>query len=238
MEFAQPMIRQLFDSVSSTFSYLLVDEADRSGILIDPVAEKLNDYLELIEELSLNLSSAIDTHCHADHVTALGALREKTGCDTLVGVPSKAACASRFLRDNEVVQFGSYQLRCLYTPGHTDDSYCFLLEGSHPVLFSGDTLLINGTGRTDFQNGSAQALYDSLFKNVLLLPPETVVFPGHDYNGRSQSTIGQEIDTNPRLRVDSWQELELLLSKLNLADPKLMDIAIPANQNCGNSFLD
>ncbi|MFK7865319.1 MAG: MBL fold metallo-hydrolase [Pseudohongiellaceae bacterium] len=232
-----PNIRQLFDEESSTYSYLLADDDRKVGLLIDPVANKLNDYLELLDELNLTLLSGIDSHCHADHVTALGALREATGCETLVGVPSLAACASGFFEDGDFIPFGEYKLRCIYTPGHTDDSYCFFLDGPQPSVFSGDTLLINGTGRTDFQNGSAKDLYNSLFNHVLLLPQHTTVYPGHDYNGRVQSTIGQEIDKNPRLQVKSWQELDVIMKSLNLANPKLMDIAIPANQNCGKLFL-
>jgi sulfur dioxygenase len=231
------LLRQLFDHESYTYSYLIADTDAGVALIIDPVAGCLSGYLQLLTELDLTLKVAIDTHCHADHVTALGKLREETDCETIVGAPSMVECASRVVGDGENIECGSITLRAMYTPGHTDDSYCYYLEGKRPIVFTGDTLLIRGTGRTDFQNGSAEDLYNSLFNKLLILPSDTVVYPGHDYKGWSQSTIAEELASNPRLQVKSWQELDLILSKLNLASPKLMDVAIPANLQCGRTFF-
>lgn len=231
------LLRQLFDAKSYTYSYLIADTDARVALIIDPVAECLPSYLQLLTELNLTLKFAIDSHCHADHVTALGKLREETDCETIVGKPSKVDCASRFICDGEDIECGGITLRAMYTPGHTDDSYCYYLEGDQPIVFTGDTLLIRGTGRTDFQNGSSEDLYNSLFNKLLTLPSDTTVYPGHDYKGWSQSTIAEEFKNNPRLQVKSWQELDLILSKLNLADPKLMDVAIPANLQCGKTLF-
>lgn len=231
------LLRQLFDYDSFTYSYLIADTDAGVALIIDPVADCLPGYLQLLTELDLTLKIAIDTHCHADHVTALGKLREETDCETIVGTPSMVECASRFVSDGENIECGSITLRAMYTPGHTDDSYCYYLEGEHGLVFTGDTLLIRGTGRTDFQNGSAEDLYNSLFNKLLTLPADTAVYPGHDYKGWSQSTIAEELKANPRLQVKSWQELDLILSKLNLANPKLMDVAIPANLQCGRTLF-
>ncbi len=231
------LLRQLFDRESYTYTYLIADLDAGVALLIDPVAECLPGYLQLLTELDLTLKIAIDTHCHADHVTALGQLREETDCETIVGTPSMIECASRFIGDGQCIECGRITLRAIYTPGHTDDSYCYYLEGERPVVFTGDTLLIRGTGRTDFQNGSAEDLYNSLFNKLLTLPSNSVVYPGHDYKGWSQSTIAEERRCNPRLQVESWQELDLILSKLNLGDPKLMDVAIPANLQCGRTLF-
>lgn len=227
------ILRQLFDSDSHTYSYLLADRETGSAMLIDPVQEKLDDYLQLLSELDLRLQYALDTHCHADHITALGVLRDATGCETLAGAPSEMACVSRVFKDQDILELGSLSIRALYTPGHTDDSYCLFLDCEQPIVFTGDTLLIRGTGRTDFQNGSSQQLYNSLFDKVLTLPGETRVLPGHDYKGWTQSTIAEERAHNPRLQVRNWQELAAILDQLKLMNPKLMDVAIPANKQCG-----
>jgi len=231
------LIRQLFDSESSTYTYLVADTDAEVALLIDPVSEKLSSYIQLLADLSLQLKYALDTHCHADHITALGQLRDITGCETLAGKPSAMACVDRFFADGDILQLGSIALRAIYTPGHTDDSYCFFLDGEQQLLFTGDTLLIRGTGRTDFQNGSSEELYDSLFTKLLKLPDQTTVFPGHDYKGWTQSTILEERQSNPRLQVKNWQELDSLLEQLKLMNPKLMDIAIPANKQCGKTSL-
>jgi sulfur dioxygenase len=231
------LIRQLFDSESSTYTYLVADTDAAAALLIDPVSEKLTSYIQLLSDLGLQLKYAVDTHCHADHITALGELRDTTGCETLAGEPSEMACVSRFFGDDDILQLGSIALRTIYTPGHTDDSYCLFLDGEQPLVFTGDTLLIRGTGRTDFQNGSSEALYDSLFTKLLKLPDQTTVFPGHDYKGWTQSTILEERQSNPRLQIKNWQELDTLLEQLKLIDPKLMDIAIPANKQCGKTSL-
>ena len=231
------LIRQLFDSESSTYTYLVADTDAEVALLIDPVSEKLSSYIQLLADLSLQLKYALDTHCHADHITALGQLRDITGCETLAGKPSAMACVDRFFADGDILQLGSIAVRAIYTPGHTDDSYCFFLDGEQQLLFTGDTLLIRGTGRTDFQNGSSEELYDSLFTKLLKLPDQTTVFPGHDYKGWTQSTILEERQSNPRLQVKNWQELDSLLEQLKLMNPKLMDIAIPANKQCGKTSL-
>ena len=231
------LIRQLFDSESSTYTYLVADTDAEVALLIDPVSEKLSSYIQLLADLSLELKYALDTHCHADHITALGPLRDITGCETLAGKTSEMACVGRFFEDGDILQLGSIALRAIYTPGHTDDSYCFFLDGEQQLLFTGDTLLIRGTGRTDFQNGSSEELYDSLFTKLLKLPDQTIVFPGHDYKGWTQSTIFEERQSNPRLQVKNWQELDSLLEQLKLMNPKLMDIAIPANKQCGKTSL-
>ena len=231
------LIRQLFDSESSTYTYLVADTDAEVALLIDPVSEKLSSYIQLLADLSLQLKYALDTHCHADHITALGQLRDITSCETLAGKPSEMACVDRFFGDGDILQLGSIALRAIYTPGHTDDSYCFFLDGEQQLLFTGDTLLIRGTGRTDFQNGSSEELYDSLFTKLLKLPDQTTVFPGHDYKGWTQSTILEERQSNPRLQVKNWQELDSLLEQLKLMNPKLMDIAIPANKQCGKTSL-
>ena len=231
------LIRQLFDSKSSTYTYLVADTDAGVALLIDPVSEKLTSYIQLLADLGLQLKYALDTHCHADHITALGQLRDITSCETLAGKPSEMACVDRFFGDGDILQLGSIALRAIYTPGHTDDSYCFFLDGEQQLLFTGDTLLIRGTGRTDFQNGSSEELYDSLFTKLLKLPDQTTVFPGHDYKGWTQSTILEERQSNPRLQVKNWQELDSLLEQLKLMNPKLMDIAIPANKQCGKTSL-
>lgn len=227
------LMRQLFDKESSTYTYLLADPDCGEAILIDPVIDHVEAYLQLLEELELNLKYAADTHCHADHITALGELRERTRCITLAGEHSEMACVSQFFKDGEMIAVGSLALRVIYTPGHTDDSYCFYLDGPQPALFSGDTLLIRGTGRTDFQNGSSESLFNSIHNKLLTLDGETVLFPGHDYKGWTRSTLKEEKRWNPRLQVATWQELDDLLKQLKLLSPKLMDTAIPANKQCG-----
>lgn len=230
------LLRQLFDHESSTYTYLLADAPGGAALLIDPVKERLGAYLQLVHELGLNLQLAVDTHTHADHVTALGDLRAATGCTALVGRQSLAECASGRFSDGEILEVGALRLRALYTPGHTNDSYSFLLESETPYgLFSGDTLLIRGTGRTDFQSGDAQAAYHSLFKVLLSLPDDTQVYPGHDYKGWTVSTIGEERRYNPRLQVGDADEYARMMAMLNLPKPRLMDVAVPANQRCGQT---
>jgi sulfur dioxygenase len=224
------LFRQLFERESSTFSYLLASEPGRQAVLIDPVRSELASYEKLLEELGLTLVYAIDTHVHADHVTALGALRELTGCITIMGEQSRAGCVSRTVHDGEVLRIEELELMALYTPGHTDDSYSFVMCDR---VFTGDTLLINGTGRTDFQNGDARAQYHSLFDKLLRLPGQTLVYPGHDYRGNTVSTIADERAKNPRLQVANEAEYVALMGTLKLDHPKLMDIAVPANLACG-----
>jgi glyoxylase-like metal-dependent hydrolase (beta-lactamase superfamily II)/rhodanese-related sulfurtransferase len=224
------IFRQLFDSASSTYSYLLASRRGGEALIIDPVLEKVERYLQLVSELDLKLVKAVDTHIHADHITGLGALRDRTQCITVMGENAKVDVVSMRVGEGDKITIEGVALDVLYTPGHTDDSYSFLL---HDRVFTGDTLLIRGTGRTDFQNGSARAQYESLFGKLLRLPEETLVFPAHDYKGDMVSTIGEEKRHNPRLQVKSVDEYVDLMSKLNLPNPKMMDVAVPANLRQG-----
>src|SRR5262249_3880465 len=224
------IFRQLFDSVSSTYSYLIASRRGGEALIIDPVLEKVDRYLQLVRELDLKLVKAVDTHIHADHITGLGALRDRTRCITVMGENAKVDVVSMRVGEGDKITIEGVALDVLYTPGHTDDSYSFLLRDR---VFTGDTLLIRGTGRTDFQNGSARAQYESLFGKLLRLPEETLVFPAHDYKGDTVSTIGEEKRYNPRLQVKSVDEYVDLMSKLNLPNPKMMDVAVPANLRQG-----
>ncbi len=224
------IFRQLFDSVSGTYSYLLASRAGGEALILDPVLEKVNRYCQLLRELDLKLVKAVDTHLHADHVTGLGELRDRTHCITIMGEQSKADVVSMRVADGDRVTIEGITLDVMYTPGHTDDSYSYLLGDR---VFTGDTLLIRGTGRTDFQNGSARAQYDSIFNRLLKLPEETLVFPAHDYKGDTVSTIGEEKRYNPRLQVRSVDEYIELMANLKLPDPKMMDVAVPANMRVG-----
>jgi len=227
--------RQYFDRESSTYTYLIADPASSEAALIDPVLERTEQYLKILEELGLSLKFVLDTHTHADHISAAGELRRLTSCKTVLGAQSASDCVDVLLRGDETLDVGELELKALYTPGHTDDSYCFeLYVDQRFYLFTGDTLLIRGTGRTDFQNGNAQDQYQSLTDILLKYPDDAVVFPGHDYNGCTQSTIGEERRFNPRLQVVDANAYRELMDALNLPDPKLMDIAVPANQACGD----
>jgi glyoxylase-like metal-dependent hydrolase (beta-lactamase superfamily II)/rhodanese-related sulfurtransferase len=224
------IFRQLFDSVSGTYSYLLASRAGGEALLLDPVLEKVDRYCQLLRELDLRLVKAVDTHLHADHVTGLGELRNRTHCVTIMGEQSKADVVAMRVADGDKVMIEGLGLDVIYTPGHTDDSYSFLLGDR---VFTGDTLLIRGTGRTDFQNGNARAQYDSIFGRLLKLPDDTLVFPAHDYKGDTVSTIGEERRFNPRLQVRSVDEYVELMANLKLPNPKMMDVAVPANMQVG-----
>lgn len=224
------IFRQLFDATSSTYTYLLASRRGGEALIIDPVLERVDRYLKLIEELDLKLVKAVDTHLHADHITGLGALRDHTKCITVMGEQSGVDVVSMRVSDGDRLDIEGLSLGVIYTPGHTDDSYCFTLPDR---VFTGDTLLIRGTGRTDFQNGSARAQYESIFNRLLKLPDETLVFPAHDYKGDSVSTIAEERAHNPRLKVKSVEEYEALMAGLKLANPKMMDVAVPANMRQG-----
>jgi glyoxylase-like metal-dependent hydrolase (beta-lactamase superfamily II)/rhodanese-related sulfurtransferase len=226
------IFRQLFDSMSSTYSYILASRKGGEALIIDPVLDKVDRYLQLFVELDIRLVKAIDTHLHADHITGLGALRDRTLCVTVMGEQTKADVVSMRVTDGDTIDVEGLQLGVIYTPGHTDDSYCFTLGDR---VFTGDTLLIRGTGRTDFQNGDARAQYESIFNRLLKLPDETLVYPAHDYKGETVSTIAEERYFNPRLQVKTVDEYIDLMSKLNLPDPKMMDIAVPANVRVGLS---
>lgn len=224
------LFRQFFDVESSTYTYLLGDRAGGEALIIDPVIAQVAQYGQAIRELELQLIVALDTHTHADHITGLGRLRDDLGCVTMMGRQSRAECVSHRVREGERIQVGGISLTAMYTPGHTDDSYSFVLDDR---VFTGDTLLIRGSGRTDFQNGDPHAAYDSLFNKLLRLADETLVYPAHDYKGWTVSSIGEERRYNPRLQVSSAEEYARLMNSLNLPSPKMMDVAIPANQACG-----
>jgi glyoxylase-like metal-dependent hydrolase (beta-lactamase superfamily II) len=224
------MFRQLFDQTSGTYSYLLASRRGGEALIIDPVLEKVDRYLSLVRELDLKLVKAVDTHMHADHITGLGALRDKTHCITVMGEQSKADVVSMRLADGETLTIEGLALDVIYTPGHTDDSYSFVMADR---VFTGDTLLIRGTGRTDFQNGDPRAQYESIFGRLLKLPNETLIYPAHDYKGDTVSTIGEEKAYNPRLQVKSMDEYVEVMNNLKLANPKMMDVAIPANMKVG-----
>lgn len=229
------IFRQLFDDQSGTYTYLLADAGTREAALIDPVIEKVDQYLQLLEELELKLKYALDTHTHADHITALGKLRDKTGCITVMGEFTQADCVSQKVVDGEHIVIGDLHLKALFTPGHTNESFSFYLAGGgEPSVFTGDCLLIRGSGRTDFQGGDAGKSYDSIQK-LFSLPDETYVYPGHDYKGWTRSTIAEEKTNNPRLAGKSRDEYIQIMNNLNLPDPKMMDIAVPANLACGQT---
>lgn len=227
------IFQQLFDPASSTFTYLLARRPGGRAIIIDPVFERVDTYVGLLARLRLRLDKAVDTHVHADHITGLGALRDITRCVTVMGEQSGADVVSMRVRDGDVIETDGICLKAMYTPGHTDDSYCFVMEDR---VFTGDTLLIGGTGRTDFQNGDPVAAYHSLFEKLLKLPDDMLVFPAHDYNGNTVSTIGHERRHNPRLRVQSVDEYVALMAALRLDNPKMMDVAVPANRSIGRSL--
>ncbi len=224
------IFRQLFDQVSGTYSYLLASRRGGEALIIDPVLEKVERYLQLVQELDLKLVKAIDTHLHADHITGLGALRDKTHCITVMGEQTKADVVSMRLADGDKLTIEGLSLDVIYTPGHTDDSYSFVMPDR---VFTGDTLLIRGTGRTDFQNGDPRMQFESLFGRLLKLPETTLVYPAHDYKGDTVSTIGEEKAYNPRLQVKSMEEYVELMNNLKLANPKMMDVVVPANLKVG-----
>ena len=224
------IFKQIFDNESSTYTYLIASAKGREAVIIDPVIENVDNYIKILGELDLKLVKVIDTHIHADHVTGATKLKKATNCTTLMGEHTPADAVEIKVKDGEIIEIDNLKIKSLYTPGHTSDSYSFLLDN---YLFSGDTLLINGTGRTDFQNGSSKDAYNSLFNNLLKLPEETLVYPGHDYNGKFSSTIGNEKKFNPRLQVKSEDEYVDIMSKLNLSKPKLIDINVRRNIKLG-----
>jgi sulfur dioxygenase len=223
------LLRQLFDAKTSTYTYLLADEVTRAALLIDPVREQVERDLTILDELGLRLEWVLETHVHADHVTAAGLLRKRTGAQTAassVGAP----CVDRGLKDGDLVQIGQLTLRALATPGHTDDGMSFLVDG---LLFTGDTLLIRGCGRADFQNGDPKTLFHSITRVLFALPDDTIVLPGHDYKGRDRSTIGEERAHNPRVAGKTEAEFVTLMNDLRLPRPAQIDVAVPENRACG-----
>ncbi len=220
------IFKQLFDPKSFTYTYLISSGKGREALIIDPVIEYTNEYINVLENLGLKLVKVIDTHIHADHITGLNELNKRTNCIRIMGEKSKSEVIDLKIKDNEKIKVENIELKAIYTPGHTDCSYSYLMKD---VVFTGDTLLINGTGRTDFQNGSSEDAYDSLFNKLLKLPENTLVYPAHDYNGKKNSTIKNEKNNNPRLQVSSKEEYAEKMANLNLANPKMMDVAVPAN---------
>ena len=220
------IFEQLFDTKSSTYTYIISSGEGREALIIDPVIEHTNEYLKILEKLKLKLVKVIDTHIHADHITALNELNKRTSCTRIMGENSKSEVIDIKVKDNEKINIENIELKAMYTPGHTDCSYSYFMKDR---VFTGDTLLINGTGRTDFQNGSSFDAYDSLFNKLLKLPEKTLVYPAHDYNGKKFSTIEKERNNNPRLQVSSKEEYAEIMENLKLANPKMMDVAVPAN---------
>ena len=224
------IFEQLFDKKSSTYTYLVASNRGREALIIDPVVDNVGEYINLLNSLDLKLVKVIDTHIHADHVTGASKLKDLTKCSTIMGEHTPAEAVEIKVKDDEYIHLDNLKIRAMHTPGHTSDSFSFLMNN---YLFSGDTLLINGTGRTDFQNGSAKDAYHSIFNKLLKLPEETILCPGHDYNGKKMSTIGNEKKFNPRLQVGSENEYEEIMNNLNLPKPKLMDINVPRNIKLG-----
>ena len=220
------IFNQLFDNKSSTYTYIISSGKGREALIIDPVIEHTDEYVRVLESLDLKLVKVIDTHIHADHISGLNELNKRTNCTRIMGEKSKSEVVDLRLKDNEIINIENIQLKAIYTPGHTDCSYCYIMNDR---VFTGDTLLINGTGRTDFQSGSPYDAYESLFNRLLKLPEKTLVYPAHDYNGKKNSTIETERNNNPRLQVKSKEEYAEIMNNLNLSNPKMMDIAVPAN---------
>ena len=220
------IFEQLFDTKSSTYTYILSSGKGREALIIDPVLEHTDQYINLLNKLELKLVKVIDTHIHADHITGLNELSKRTSCTKIMGDNSKSEVVDLRFKEDEKVKIDNINLKVMYTPGHTDCSYSYLMNDR---VFTGDTLLINGTGRTDFQNGNARQQYDSIFNKLLKLPENTMVYPAHDYNGKKHSTIGSERKNNPRLQVNSVDQYVEIMNNLKLANPKMMDVAVPAN---------
>jgi len=221
------IFEQLFDIKSSTYTYIISSGKGREALIIDPVIESTDKYIKILKNLDLKLVKVIDTHIHADHISGLNELSKRTKCSKIMGEQSASEVLDMFVKDNEKIKIENIELISIYTPGHTDCSYSFLMDDR---VFTGDTLLINGTGRTDFQNGNVLDQYESIFKKLLKLPEKTLVYPAHDYNGKKYSTIRDEKNNNPRLQVTSAEEYAKLMNNLKLENPEMMDIAVSANK--------
>jgi len=224
------IFKQIFDKKSSTYTYLIASAKGREALIIDPVIENINEYISVLKELDLKLVKVIDTHIHADHVTGASKLKDITKCSTIMGAHTPAESVEIKVKDDEYIDLDNLKIRAMYTPGHTSDSYSFLMDN---YLFSGDTLLINGTGRTDFQNGSTKDSYNSIFNKLLKLPEETLLYPAHDYKGEKVSTIGKEKKQNPRLQVSSIDEYIEIMNNLDLKKPTELEINVARNINLG-----
>ena len=224
------IFKQLFDNTSSTYTYLIASNKGREALIIDPVLENVDLYINILKDLDLKLVKVIDTHIHADHITGASKLNKETSCSTIMGEHTPADSVQIKVKDGEIINIDNLKIRAIYTPGHTKDSYSFLMNDH---LFSGDTLLINGTGRTDFQGGSAKDSYDSIFNKLLKLPEETLLYPAHDYKGKKVSTIGKEKKINPRLQVKNVNDYAEIMNNLDLSKPNLMDINVARNIKLG-----
>ena len=225
------IFKQIFDKKSSTYTYLIASAKGREALIIDPVIENVEEYISALKELDLKLVKVIDTHIHADHVTGASKLKDITKCSTIMGDHTPADAVEIRVKDDEYINLDNIKIRAMYTPGHTSDSYSFLMNN---YLFSGDTLLINGTGRTDFQNGNAKDAYNSIFNKLLKLPEETLLYPAHDYKGKKVSTIGKEKKQNPRLQVNSVEEYIDIMNNLDLKKPAKLETNVARNINLGN----
>ena len=230
------MFRQLFHQDTGTYTYLMASGHGREAVIIDPVLDHAEQYLQLIEQLDIKLVRAIDTHTHADHITALGELRDSTGCITLMGEYTKAECVSEHVKEGDILDIDGITLEALYTPGHTDESFSFIWQQAHKkAVFTGDVLLIGGSGRTDFQGGDAGKSWDSIVNKLFCLPDDTLVYPAHDYKGWTVSTIAEEKSFNPRLAGKTKEQYIEIMNSLDLPDPKMMDVAVPSNLKCGKT---
>ena len=224
------IFKQVFDKKTSTYTYLIASSIGREALIIDPVLDNINEYISLLNELDLKLVKVIDTHIHADHITGASKLKNQTSCTTIMGEQTPANAVDLKVKDEEIIKLDQIEIKALYTPGHTSDSFSFLMND---YLFSGDTLLINGTGRTDFQNGSAKDAYNSIFNKLLKLPEKTLLYPAHDYNGEKVSSIGKEKKFNTRLQVSSENEYVEIMNNLNLPEPKMMNVNVARNIKLG-----
>ena len=225
------LFRQLYDRESSTYTYLIADRSTKEAILVDSVLEQVERDLALLQELNLTLKYCLETHIHADHITGTGKLRDRTGCQGVVPINAQANCADRFIQDHETIKLGEVEIKAIETLGHTDSHMAYLIN--HDRVLTGDALLIRGCGRTDFQNGNATALYDSVTRKLFSLADDILVYPAHDYHGRTVSTIGEEKQLNPRFKQRDRQNFIELMNNLNLSYPRKMMEAVPANQSCG-----
>ena len=224
------IFKQLFDKTSFTYTYLIASKKGREALIIDPVLDNVEQYIVLLKELDLKLVKVIDTHIHADHVTGASKLKDQTNCTTIMGDQTPADAVEIKVKDEEIIKLDQLELKALHTPGHTSDSFSFMLNN---YLFSGDTLLINGTGRTDFQNGSSKDAYNSIFNRLLKLPEETLLYPAHDYKGEKVSTIGKEKKFSPRLQVKNVDEYIEIMNNLNLKRPAEIDFNVASNLRLG-----
>ncbi|MGK7928921.1 MAG: MBL fold metallo-hydrolase [Spirulina sp.] len=225
------LFRQLFDSETRTYTYLIADRGTGEAVLVDSVLEQVDRDLKLIRELNLVLRYCLETHIHADHITGTGKLRELTGCLGIVPENARAACADRQIKDGEILQLGGIEIEAIATPGHTDSHMAYLVNGDR--VLTGDALFIRGCGRTDFQSGDAGTLYDAVTQRLFTLPEDTLVYPGHDYRGHTLSAIGEEKHLNPRFVGRDRNNFIAFMNNLNLPDPKKMMEAVPANERCG-----